>query len=349
MATKMYRRFGLVLGVALAVLLAGCASPSPSPAGPTGSDTEGGAWVVSKRIYSYQLGDGTEGGKTTYVYTLNENGSTDKVDAYYDDSDSVMETTDYTTDEYGNVLGFTFGYAGQDDGSAAPVDGGSALANGVQYKYTLDDDGRPLTMEDGMGSTTTYEYQADGLLAKTVTTGGYYQDENGDPIPITTTVLYDENGYVTSISDTIENKELIGQVPLDLGTNKVTWEFDGKGNPISATTGFENDEYAETRSSDVQRSITFEYDENGNRTKAVVNTRTTYADVDPADATVETVTTYTWEYDGNGNVVKETSENEGYGTRVVEYEYTWVPNCCIAELDIANDPMARLQEVIQAS
>ncbi len=200
---------------------------------------------------------------------------------------------------------------------------------GNQTVYKFDSKYRVIEEIDALGQSTFYEYDDnDNIIAKTDKRGNtwrYTYDERGNMLTRTdpldawslydsdvTTWTYDDKNNPTSMTDALGN----------------TWiyEYDDKGNPIhvvepnGAETFAEYDDKGQmTRLVDAEgRETRFEYDAYGNRIKTWDAeggwTESTY-DASGHELTrteclnppvCDRTRTTTYEYDGNGNIIKET-------------------------------------------
>ncbi|WP_046494589.1 RHS repeat-associated core domain-containing protein [Streptomyces odonnellii] len=129
---------------------------------------------------------------------------------------------------------YTYDDAGAVTGICLPASGTECTATSPTTSYTYDDNGNRTetrTANTGHDKTTTYTYDLDDR-AKTETTGG-----------ATTTFAYDANGSLASQTS-------------PAGTRDFTYRLDGNLADVTLEDG---------------RSVSYTYDESGNRTRRAVN------------------------------------------------------------------------------
>ena len=200
---------------------------------------------------------------------------------------------------------------------------------GQKTIYYFDSNYRVIKEQDALNYTTLYEYDANGnvtaMTDKRGNTWHYTYDDQGNMLtrtdPLDQWSLYDSD-MTTWTYDTENNPTSM----TDSLGNTWTYEYDGKGNPTHITEPNGAETFAEyddkgqmTKLTDAEsRVTTFVYDEDGNRTETHYAdggwTKSTYDDaghgltnticLNPPLCT-ET-STISNEYDGNGNITKQT-------------------------------------------
>ena len=243
------------------LMLTACSSKEEQPAEPqatTEAEAEaeatpeeqpqqaGPVWVKNKITWHSESLVGQEPFEHINIYELDEHGNTLRI---LDGDGNVR--TEYTYDEYGNKTSYT---------SAA-----GASEDPTVYENVLDDRGLPfkVTSED---MTTTYTYDADGKPVGYQSVSATWSiDESGNKIEgsddtITTTVEFDENGFLTRV----EEKQAINTDWSFVST--YSYELGENGLPATGTIATD---YVSEDADDYTETTTYEYDANGNLTRIV--------------------------------------------------------------------------------
>nr|WP_281177174.1 Ig-like domain-containing protein [Marinobacterium profundum] len=241
-------------------------------------------------------------GPTTYTYdargrltsATNDQGTTTLA---YDSADRVTQI-DYPT---GRSLSYTYNEAGLR----------SSMSDGAGYELFYDYDalGRLTGLRDGSGDLVTYTYDAGGNLVR---------EENGNG---TVSLFdYDDTGRLTRI----ENRAPDGGInsfnayTYDVAGQRVTNEtqdgtwtygYDAVGQLASA-------DFASTNLEIDDKSITYEYDAAGNRTRVVEDGVETLYEANALNQ-YTSVGDATFTYDDDGNM---TSRSDGDGTTTYAYD-----------------------------
>ena len=187
-----------------------------------------------------------------------------------------------------------------------------ALGNATTYTY--DEMDRVLTMTDARGGVTAYTYTDRGDVATETDANGnvisYEYDENRNLVKMTTV-----DGVTTYEYDALDR--LVSTTTPDGKT--VTTTYSGEGEVLSSTDkGGHTTQYVLDANGNVVEAIDalgnstlYEYDLMGNLVKTSLHRVDTQDNVDEWEIT-------TYEYDGNGNLTKQTDAD---GT-VTEYTYS---------------------------
>lgn len=254
------------------LILTGCSSKEEQPTEPqatTEAEAEaeatpeeepqqaGPVWVKSKITWHSESLGGQQSFDHVNVYELDEHGNTLRV---LDGDGNVR--TEYTYDEYGNRTSY--------------VSSGGASDEPVVYENVLDDRGLPFKATSA-DMTTTYTYDADGTPTgyQSVSTT-WSVDESGNKIEgsddtITSTVEFDENGFITrAAEEQAINTEwsFVSTYSYELGEN---------GLPATGTI---TTDYVSDSLDDYSETTTYEYDANGNLTRIVYTGDSSISTVD---------------------------------------------------------------------
>ena len=266
---------------------------------------------------------------TTYTYDLVNNLTSVK--------DANGSVTKYTYDSMGNLTGAT-------------------NANGNKTSYTYNLRGDLTSVTNPMGQVEQYKYDISGKLTEYVKPSGteisydydklnnLVEKEAGDETPVT--YGYDSMGFrITMKDETGEVKysyDAVGNATKVIHHNgdTVTYEYDKFGRlskiayPDGDCTSYEydlNDRLVKVTGRD-NGVTTYTYDANGNVTSCTRsnNTKTNYTYNARGDLVLlENIRTnkdnallssYAYEYDANGYIVKETEKVDSY-TYVRDYTY----------------------------
>lgn len=191
-----------------------------------------------------------------------------KITSIVADNNRGTDTYEFSYDEGGNLVGYSFSALDSDDVTIAYNENGDiASAEGAlsSRRYTYDDQGRVATMEfvDEYGSsTTTFTYDEAGNLIKELTPSGSSNSYTE------VDYSYDEAGNLTK-----------------------RVEREGWGEGVAGTSG----------PGSIDRISTYEYDEAGNRIRTTISTGSvTNGKEDP----MMEVAVYEATYDENGNITK---------------------------------------------
>ena len=245
------------------------------------------------------------------------------------------EVTSYQYNAYGEKFKVTY-----PDGSEQTYsyDGAgrisSTTANGITVTYTYDALGNILTETYSNGLLVTRTYDAAGNLAtqKTEKNGTvlsqytYGYDGNNSLISetrimdgVTTTVTheYDERDELVKTVSTVNNVTTTTEYTISLTGNKTT-SVNGSGSQSFTY----NDSNQLTQMTDSEGTVTYQYDERGNRTsesRGVNNTKTYTYDIMNrlTSVTDHDGTVITYSYDGLGNRVSETITSNGVTTNIM--------------------------------
>lgn len=251
-----------------------------------------------------------EGKTTTFSY--------DNYNQLITKTDASNNTKSYAYDAMGNVLtitdaeGNTTGYAY--DALSRVIKVTDALGNSSEYTY--DQNGNRVSVKDANGNTTSYTYDARNYLTKTTYADGsekiYVYDQVGnltsqtdqkgnttsysyDPLNRLATKTYPDNTQTTYIYGPNPHQSFIhsvltsGLISANYGNSNITYSYDSLNRVTRVTQG--------------TKTLTYEYDNKGNRTKLVYpdGTYITYAYdalnrlLQIQDANGQVITNYTYD------------------------------------------------------
>ena len=207
----------------------------------------------------------------------------------------------------------------------------------VVLNYSYDSNGNLLEMTDSLGGITTYTYDelnrvskiaqnGSGVSEKRVdfsynTLGQYeainrYSDLDGTNLVIGTTYVYDELNRLSSLthSNGLSKNVAFYNFAYD-AASRITQITD-----IDGITNYNYDERNQLigadRSDENNPDESYSYDANGNRISSHLHSNYTTGD----NNRLESDGVYNYEYDGEGNLIRETEIATG---NVREYEWDW--------------------------
>ncbi len=251
----------------------------------------------------------------------------------YDNGGRLVSVTDpmgsvvsQTYDAKGNVASLTDANGGTTTYSYDSVNRVTKIVNaiGASETYTYNTVGLLAEIEDNAGEKTTYSYDAAGRLISQKDDLGtikYTYDKNGNVLTVS-----DKDGTITRTYDALNRVTSV----TDYNGDTISYAYDELGNRISITyPGGEKVRYTYDKAgrmltvTDAQGKVTYySYDKNGrlietmrpdgSRELCTYNIIGQLTILRDETAAGEVINEYSYEYDGNGNIINITGMDTGF-------------------------------------
>jgi RHS repeat-associated protein len=293
--------------------------------------------------------DFADGTHADFTYDAHRNlasvtDSTGTTTFQYDSADRLIQVT-YPGGEY---LKYTYDAAGRrtslvDQSGFTVISNYDSLgrlstltdgAGNLITRYTYDDSGLLIRADQGNGTYTTYQYDADRRTAEIInyapdntvlSSFAYTYDALSRPVTLTTLQGTTSYGY-----------DALGQlISLALpGGRTITYQYDAAGNRVSITDSGTTTAYASNSMNEYTSAggTTYRYDADGNLTSQTDSTGTTIFGYDDLGRLISVTTptdTFTYQYNALGQRVAMTHDGQttdflidptGLGTVVGEFD-----------------------------